>query len=63
MSSLYQPERFLLSWDHFTDAEFCKFLDHPSMLDVKERSVFVHVDLPGQEDYAPDLPEEYVSPF
>ncbi len=33
------------------------------MLDVKERSVFVHVDLPGQEDYALDLPEEYVSPF
>jgi hypothetical protein len=33
------------------------------MLDVKERSVFVHVDLPGQEDYAQDLPEEYVVPF
>ncbi|EFX76969.1 hypothetical protein DAPPUDRAFT_321849 [Daphnia pulex] len=43
-------------------AEFCKFLDHPSMLDVKERSVFVHVDLPGQEDYAPDLPEDFLFP-
>lgn len=30
------------------------------MLDVKERSIFVHVDLPGQEDHAADLPEEYV---
>nr|CAH0098137.1 unnamed protein product [Daphnia galeata] len=43
-------------------AEFCKFLDHPSMLDVKERSVFVHVDLPGQEDYAQDLPEDFQFP-
>lgn len=40
------------------DDEFCKFVDHPSMLDVKERSVFVHVDLPGQEDHAQDLPDE-----
>ena len=40
------------------DADFCKFVEHPSMADVKERSVFIHVDLPGQEDHAVDLPDE-----
>ena len=29
------------------------------MADVKERSTFIHIDLPGQEDRAPDLPDEY----
>ncbi|KZS18686.1 Uncharacterized protein APZ42_015222 [Daphnia magna] len=42
--------------------EFIKFVDHPSMLDVKERSIFVHVDLPGQEDHAADLPEDFQFP-
>jgi len=43
-------------------AEFCKFVDHPSMTDVKERSLFIHVDLPGQEDHAADLAEDFQYP-
>jgi len=43
-------------------AEFCKFVDHPSMADVKERSIFIHVDLPGQQDNAPDLPDDFQFP-
>lgn len=41
---------------HFADVEFIKFVDHPAMAEVKERSVFIHVVLPGQEDNAADLP-------
>lgn len=40
------------------DTEFEKLVEHPSMMDVKDRSIFIHVDLPGQEDRAPDLPDE-----
>jgi hypothetical protein len=35
---------------------FRMFVDHISMRDVKQRSVFIHVNFPGQEDNAPDLP-------
>ena len=31
------------------------------MADVRDRSVFIHVDLPGQADNAPDLAQEWVS--
>jgi len=37
---------------------FHDFVEHPCMAEIKERSVFIHVDIPGQEDNAPDLPEE-----
>lgn len=33
------------------------FVFHPSMSHVRERSVFIHVDILGQEDDAKDLPE------
>lgn len=32
------------------------------MSEVKARSVFIHLDLPGQDDNAPDLPEDYAFP-
>lgn len=42
--------------------EFIKFVDHPAMAEVKERSVFIHVVLPGQEDNAADLPASFQFP-
>lgn len=41
---------------------FHDFVEHPVMKDIKERSIFIHVDLPGQEDDAPDLPEDFAYP-
>ena len=40
------------------DTSFHDFVEHPVMKEIKERSIFIHVDLPGQEDDANDLPEE-----
>jgi len=30
------------------------------MSEMKERSVFIHIDAPGHEDNAPNLPDRYV---
>ncbi|GFT66630.1 uncharacterized protein ZK1073.1 [Nephila pilipes] len=43
-------------------SSFYSFVNHPSMTEIKQRSVFIHVDMPGQEDHAPDLPADYVFP-
>ncbi|CAG5119150.1 unnamed protein product, partial [Candidula unifasciata] len=32
------------------------FLAGPSMEEIIRRGAFIHVDIPGQEDDAPDLP-------
>jgi protein NDRG1 len=40
------------------DSSFHDFVNHPCMCEIKERSVFIHVDVPGQEDNAPDLSKE-----
>ncbi|GFO07771.1 N-myc downstream regulated [Plakobranchus ocellatus] len=34
------------------------FLSNPSMEEINRRGAFIHVDVPGQEDEAPDLPAE-----
>ncbi|XP_056005888.1 uncharacterized protein ZK1073.1-like isoform X3 [Ostrea edulis] len=34
------------------------YLQHPSMAEINKRAAFVHVDFPGQEDNAVDLPPE-----
>ncbi|XP_053407343.1 uncharacterized protein ZK1073.1-like isoform X2 [Mercenaria mercenaria] len=34
------------------------FLEHESMKHITNRAAFIHVDVPGQEDGAPDLPPE-----
>lgn len=39
-----------------------QFLNHDSMQAIRSRAAFVHVDVPGQEDGAPDLPADYVFP-
>lgn len=33
------------------------------MQNITSRAAFIHVDVPGQEDGAPDLPAEYVYSF
>ncbi|XP_055896207.1 uncharacterized protein ZK1073.1-like isoform X1 [Biomphalaria glabrata] len=38
------------------------FLAHPSMEEINRRGAFIHVDIPGQEDEAPDLPADYTFP-
>ncbi|XP_042884847.1 uncharacterized protein ZK1073.1-like isoform X2 [Penaeus japonicus] len=39
-----------------------EFVEHPVMKETKDRSIFIHVDIPGQEDNAPDLPNDYQFP-
>lgn len=31
------------------------------MEEIRKRAAFIHVDIPGQEDGAADLPSEYVT--
>ena len=40
------------------DKSWFNFLDHESMAGLRERVSFIHVDVPGQEDGAEDLPAE-----
>lgn len=41
---------------------FHDFVEHSSMKNIKERSIFIHVDIPGQEDDAMPLPDDYSFP-
>ncbi|KAL3222343.1 hypothetical protein MRX96_028442 [Rhipicephalus microplus] len=43
-------------------SSFQDFVDHPCMAEIKQRSVFIHVDVPGQEDNATELPSEFNFP-
>eukprot|EP00092_Neocalanus_flemingeri_P011887 GFUD01012819.1.p1 GENE.GFUD01012819.1~~GFUD01012819.1.p1 ORF type:complete len:880 (+),score=232.59 GFUD01012819.1:62-2701(+) len=38
------------------------FVTDTSMEDIRRRSLFIHVAIPGQEPGAPDLPEDFVFP-
>jgi len=38
------------------------FVNHPVMKETKERSIFIHVGIPGQEDNAQDLPNDFIFP-
>nr|XP_022335675.1 uncharacterized protein ZK1073.1-like isoform X3 [Crassostrea virginica] len=38
------------------------FLQHPSMAEINKRAAYIHVDIPGQEDNAADLPPDYNFP-
>jgi protein NDRG1 len=40
------------------DASFQDFVNSPCMTEIKERSCFIHVDVPGHADNAPPLPEK-----
>ena len=45
-----------------SDTEFHKLVEHPCMAKLKARSVWIHVEMPGQEFDAPDLPDSYNYP-
>lgn len=38
---------------------FVRFVDHPSMAEVKKNAIFLHVCVPGQEDNAPDFTDPF----
>ncbi|XP_041975958.1 uncharacterized protein ZK1073.1 isoform X4 [Aricia agestis] len=38
------------------------FVNSPAMSEIRERSCFIHVDVPGHEENSPDLPESYPFP-
>jgi len=39
-----------------------EFVDHPKMVPIRDRTVWVHVEVPGQGNNAPDLPSDYQFP-
>uniref|UniRef100_T1KDV0 Uncharacterized protein n=1 Tax=Tetranychus urticae TaxID=32264 RepID=T1KDV0_TETUR len=38
------------------------FVEKPCMSEIKARSIFIHLDIPGQEDGADDLPDDFTFP-
>jgi len=42
------------------DRVFLEFVDHPKMKPIKDRTVWVHINIPGQSARAADLPSELV---
>jgi protein NDRG1 len=43
-------------------ASFQEFVNSPCMMEIKERSCFIHVDVPGHADNAPALPDSFQFP-
>lgn len=41
----------------FSDSSIVDFVNSPAMSEIKERSCFIHVDVPGHEESSPDLPD------
>jgi len=44
----------------YVDTMYQTFVDNPRMTRIRERTVWIHVDVPGQGYNVPDLPPEYV---
>ncbi|KAJ8873495.1 hypothetical protein PR048_024313, partial [Dryococelus australis] len=44
------------------DTSFHDFVNHACMTEIKERSVFIHIDVPGHEDNASNLPDSFQFP-
>ncbi|KDR23936.1 uncharacterized protein ZK1073.1 isoform X2 [Zootermopsis nevadensis] len=44
-------------------SSFHDFVNHPCMCEIKDRSIFIHIDAPGHEDNAPDLPDSFQFPI
>jgi len=44
------------------DHVFLEFVDHPKMKPIKDRTVWIHVNVPGQGAGASDLPAELAFP-
>lgn len=45
---------------YLLDEMYQEFVDHPKMVPIRDRTVWVHVEVPGQGHKAPDLPSELV---
>lgn len=45
-----------------SDNSFQEFVSSPCMTEIKERSCFIHVDVPGHADNADALPENFPFP-
>lgn len=41
-----------------SDSSFQDFVNSPCMSEIKERSCFIHIDVPGHEDRAAALSDE-----
>lgn len=41
---------------------YLEFVEHPKLAPIRNRTVWVHVDVPGQGQDAPDLPADYQFP-
>lgn len=41
---------------------FKKFVDHEAFEEIKKRSVFIHINIPGQEDGASKFPDNFTFP-
>lgn len=39
------------------DTSFQEFVNSPCMMEIKERSCFIHIDVPGHADNADKLPD------
>jgi len=39
---------------------YLEFVEHPKMAAIRSRTVWIHVDVPGQGQDAPDLPTQLV---
>lgn len=48
---------YLLKWVLSTDYSIEEFIKQPCMNEIRERSIFIHVDVPGHEDNAETLNE------
>jgi pimeloyl-ACP methyl ester carboxylesterase len=59
-------KKIVLKKNYFTnylfliDVDIADFAAHPSMATLRDRVIWMHVDLPGQQDNAPDLEIQYV---
>lgn len=46
-----------LAYCNTTDTSFQEFVNSPCMTEIKERSCFIHIDVPGHADNADTLPD------
>lgn len=49
---------FIFSLIYYSDTSFQEFVNSPCMIEIKERSCFIHVDVPGHADNAQPLPDK-----
>lgn len=53
----YFNRKTFLSNYFVPDTSFQEFVNSPCMTEIKERSCFIHIDVPGHADNAETLPD------